>query len=109
MNCSKCNNVGIKNSANGKEFWFCSTCRDEIIPLVEDGEDSKISTGGSSYPYGEYNEWKIKPSNPSFMVSPFFMEVSTYSDSIERTLKELDNSMESFMNRIGINFDGDEE
>lgn len=30
MICTKCNNAGILNSAGGNDFWFCTTCRDEI-------------------------------------------------------------------------------
>lgn len=31
MICSKCKNDGILNQANGKEFYYCRTCREEII------------------------------------------------------------------------------
>lgn len=31
MMCSKCNKVGILNSANGKDFYYCRTCKTEIL------------------------------------------------------------------------------
>lgn len=31
MICPKCKNDGILNQANGKDFYFCKTCREEII------------------------------------------------------------------------------
>ena len=34
MICSKCSNPGVLNNANGKEFYYCRVCRDEI-PLEE--------------------------------------------------------------------------
>ena len=30
MICSKCKNQGILNSAGGKEFYYCRTCKEEI-------------------------------------------------------------------------------
>lgn len=37
MICSKCNNQGVENHALGKPFWYCRTCKDEIVDqnLVE--------------------------------------------------------------------------
>lgn len=31
MICFKCKNDGILNQANGKDFYFCKTCREEIV------------------------------------------------------------------------------
>lgn len=31
MICQKCNNEGIKNSANHNEFWYCNICKEEIL------------------------------------------------------------------------------
>lgn len=31
MICPKCKNDGVLNQANGKDFYFCKTCREEII------------------------------------------------------------------------------
>lgn len=41
MKCSKCNTDSIKNQANGKEFYFCQTCR---IEVVDEDKTSDIST-----------------------------------------------------------------
>lgn len=30
MICTKCNEEGIHNTANGKEFFYCRTCKEEI-------------------------------------------------------------------------------
>ena len=32
--CPKCRDNGVKNSAGGKEFYYCRTCKEEI---TEDG------------------------------------------------------------------------
>lgn len=32
MVCNKCKNDGILNQANGKKFYYCRTCKDEIYP-----------------------------------------------------------------------------
>jgi hypothetical protein len=31
MVCKKCKSDGIKNVANNKEFYYCRTCKDEIL------------------------------------------------------------------------------
>jgi ribosomal protein L37AE/L43A len=30
MICPKCGDKGVENSALGKKFWYCRTCKDEI-------------------------------------------------------------------------------
>lgn len=31
MICTKCSNPGVENQAGGKTFWYCRTCKDEIM------------------------------------------------------------------------------
>ncbi len=31
MICPKCTNPGVQNHANGKDFYYCRTCKDEIV------------------------------------------------------------------------------
>lgn len=33
MICTVCNNDGIQNTANGKDFWYCRTCKTEIFAV----------------------------------------------------------------------------
>lgn len=39
MICQKCNNPGVLNSANGNDFYYCRSCKDEItLEAVSDLE-----------------------------------------------------------------------
>jgi hypothetical protein len=33
MLCPKCDNETVKNTALGKEFYYCRTCKEEVIAL----------------------------------------------------------------------------
>lgn len=39
MICSKCKNVGILNTVLGKDFYYCRTCKEEILLEEEKNPD----------------------------------------------------------------------
>lgn len=41
MICTKCKNDGVLNQANGKDFYFCKTCREEIVLEDKLADDEK--------------------------------------------------------------------
>lgn len=53
MTCLKCNATGFLNSAGGKDFYFCPTCREEILPEIvhtpPDGDYKPILKGPVSF------------------------------------------------------------
>jgi hypothetical protein len=42
MICTKCHSDGIENQALGKTFWYCRTCKDEILPEKAYGLDANL-------------------------------------------------------------------
>lgn len=55
MICSKCHNSAVVNQANGKDFYFCQTCRIEVG--LEDKPDYQhIKSFDSIDDF--YREWK---------------------------------------------------
>lgn len=42
MTCPKCKETGILNQANGKDFYFCEKCREEIF-LEETSKSKEIT------------------------------------------------------------------
>lgn len=34
MNCTNCNKPGVLNTILGKDFYYCPSCKDEILPKV---------------------------------------------------------------------------
>jgi len=47
--CEKCKDTGVLNTAGGKDFWYCRTCKDEIgltpVPkVVQEIERSGLRT-----------------------------------------------------------------
>jgi hypothetical protein len=41
MICKKCNNTGVLNSANNKEFYYCRVCKEEIF--LDESEEKQLS------------------------------------------------------------------
>ncbi len=80
MTCQKCNNPGVSNTAGGKDFWYCRTCKDEIMPPVakalEPRKMSDDALDALNYLYGQsLGSAKAKPvplvyGHPSFASPP---------------------------------------
>ena len=55
MICTKCSNEGILNTANGKEFYYCRSCKEEITlqppPIID------VFQGIPEEDRKEYEEW----------------------------------------------------
>ena len=51
MVCPKCKNTGILNTVLGKDFYYCKTCKEEILleEVFPDLEDHDSSYGNSNY------------------------------------------------------------
>ncbi len=43
MICSKCKTPGIKNQALNKEFYYCRTCKEEIIDEYSNADNEMMS------------------------------------------------------------------
>lgn len=61
--CNKCKTDAVINTAAGKQFWYCRTCKDEVIP-----EGIKNKTVVNDEYYYRVKTWaydKMKDSKPT--------------------------------------------
>jgi len=49
MICPKCKVAGIKNCANGKDFYYCRTCKEEIFEKNDSMPDHSYSEWDQEY------------------------------------------------------------
>jgi len=54
--CEKCKNAGVLNTAGGKDFWYCRTCKDEIGLTPVPKAVKELESNGNKKTADEYDD-----------------------------------------------------
>lgn len=84
MTCSKCKSKGVENQANFKKFWYCRTCKEEIVEY----------NSHTDLEWAEYQEFLnyipvVKPDQIASLRTYIYDTISgTVNEYIPETLQE---------------------
>jgi len=91
MVCQKCKNSGVLNTANHKDFWYCRTCKEEI--LLESKQDEQVDWTEVNRLFEEWNHDPSVPITLDDLDSSTMITYCSHGITLDEAQAKLDRDM----------------